>query len=149
MDNSEFISAEPFPDLPKKRKERKKEIRQWFSLWFNIQEPNKYTRWKSALFHSPDFDKECLVQTDASDIRLESQLSLIMKERKHPVMYTCKKLLKGKLCNFLFQGKPQSSKKLIYSAGLLKFYSWIKFKRYKGNICISAIFYRRVQSELW
>ena len=32
-----------------KNKKGKKEIRKWFSLWFNIQEPNKYTWWKSSL----------------------------------------------------------------------------------------------------
>ena len=40
--------------LQQQQKKGKKEIRQWFSLWFNIQEPNKYT-WRKSSLISPSW----------------------------------------------------------------------------------------------
>ena len=99
MANSEFISAEPFPDLPpptttKKKVRKKLDSDSACDLIF--KNLTNTLGENPALFHPPDFDKVFLVQTDDSDIRLEALLSLIMKEEKQPVMCTFKKLLKGK-----------------------------------------------------
>ena len=97
MANSEFISTEPFPDLPPPTKKKIRNKLDNDSACDSIFKNLTNTLGENpALFHPPDFDKVFLVQTDDSDIRLEALLSLIMKEEKQPVVYTFKKLLKGK-----------------------------------------------------
>ena len=87
MDNSEFISAEPFPNLTRKKKERQiLDNDSAFELTFkNLTNPLGEN---PALFHLLDFDNACLLPTDAFDIRLEVLLSLIMEEERQPGMYT-------------------------------------------------------------
>ena len=87
MHNAKIIAPKPFPRLPMMKKERQiLDNDSAFELTFkNLTNPLGEN---PALFHLLDFDKACLLQTDAFDIRLEVLLSLIMEEERQPGMYT-------------------------------------------------------------